>query len=235
LHPENKRKVAFNLTDNQVSTKGDAGEEKKKNGIKFISGTQDPVHAARPLDGFDGVVEEGLPSSDGRDDRLVTAGFEGDDACVDLLPLALPGDAVDPRGTGLTRPPGLIRPGLVLLGLTPRILAPVVLIGAGLDAVKDMDVAQGLDVLLALALTGGSICEGDEVLLADADDDDVPDEAELEMIGGFLSLIRDETELLVEEVDAMDEVDPLALVLVMTFDRSAELVADSKYLSPNVF
>lgn len=231
MHPENKRKAAFNRTDNQVSTKR-RRRRRKKNGIKFISGTQDPVHAARPLDGFDVVVDEGLPSNDGRDDRLVTAGFEGDD--VDLLPLAFPGDAVDPRGTGLTRPPGLIRPGLVLPGLTPRILAPVVLIGAGLDAVKDMDVAQGLDVLLALALTGGSICEGDEVLLADADDDAVPDEAETEMIGGFLSLIRDETELLVEEVDAMDEVDPLALVLVMTFDRSAELVADSKYLSPNV-
>lgn len=131
------------------------------------------------------------------------------------------------------RPPE-IRPGLVLPGLTPRIFAPVVLIGAGLDAVKDVDVAHGLDVLLALALTGGSICEGDEVLLDAVEVDDDPDEAEMEMIGGFLSPTRDETELFVEEVEAMDEVDPLALVLVMTFDRSAELVADSKYLSPSV-
>lgn len=198
---------------------------------------RDPAQAGRFLDGgFDDVVEEDFPSNEGRDNRLVTAGVEDVDVCcVVLLPPALPdGDAVDPRGTGLARPPGLTRPGLTRPGLTPRIFAPVVLIGAGLEAVKDVDVVQGLDVLLALARTGVSICEGEEVLLADADDEEV-DEAEIEMTGGFLSLTSDDTELLVEEVETVDDVDPLALVLVMTFDRSAELVADSKYLSPSVF
>lgn len=158
----------------------------------------------------------------------------GVDACVDLLPALPDGDAVDPRGTGLLARPPRLPPGLVLPGLTPRIFAPVVLMGGGLEAVKDVDVAQGLDVLLALARTGGSICEGEEVLLAAAEEEDAAAEAEIEITGGFLSPTRDDTELLVEEVEVTDDVDPLALVLVMTFDRSAELEADSRYLSPSV-